>query len=239
MACDICEGWEHVSCLRQCDKLLGELYEMLQMCRSKAILYICTRCRKTGSINKRLHEQEVESTHAQEQRLASTQANEQLHVLVNDLRDDKWALRAKLEALEAEVCELRVQLVSPTHVISDAQASIARVEESSERHDERDEDDSLPLAPVTVQTSEHEPSESSESANSPTDSDNSQPSCSPQRTPKTKRDPHPPGFRTLLQRVDKFSGRQGDDDFEVWLTDFKEATAHCGWQDKQRMKWFS
>ena len=39
--------------------------------------------------------------------------------------------------------------------------------------------------------------------------------------------------------MDKFSGRQGGDDFEVWLTDFEEATAHCGWQDKQRMKWFS
>ena len=43
----------------------------------------------------------------------------------------------------------------------------------------------------------------------------------------------------MLQRVDKFSGCQGDDDFEIWLVDFKEATEHCGWQDKQRAKWFS
>ena len=113
---------------------------------------------------------------------------------------------------------------------------ITRVEESSEHHRERDEDHSLPPASVTVQIGGHESSEGSESA---TDSDNSQQSHSHRQTPRTKRDPHPPGFRTLLQRVDKFSGRQGGDDFEVWLTDFEEATAHCGWQDKQRMKWFS
>ena len=82
-------------------------------------------------------------------------------------------------------------------------------------------------------------SQSSESANSQTDSDSSQQSEGHQRRQKSKKDPHPPGFRTLLQRVDKFSGRQGDDDFEIWLVDFKEATKHCGWQDKQRAKWFS
>ena len=152
------------------------------------------------------------------------------------MRDDKRALRATVESLEAEIRELRVQLTSPTRVTSDTRAPITRVEESSEHHHERDEDHSLPPASVTVQTGGHKSSELSESA---TDSDNSQQSHSHRQTPRTKKDPHPPGFRTLLQRVDKFSGRQGDDDFEVWLTDFEEATAHCGWQDKQRMKWFS
>lgn len=41
---------------------------------------------------------------------------------------------------------------------------------------------------------------------------------------KQGKDPHPPGFRTLVQRVDKFSDCQADDDFEVWLMDFEEAT---------------
>ena len=39
--------------------------------------------------------------------------------------------------------------------------------------------------------------------------------------------------------MEKFSGREGDNDFEVWLMDFKEATEHCGWDDEQRAKWFS
>jgi len=53
------------------------------------------------------------------------------------------------------------------------------------------------------------------------------------------KDPHPPGFRTLINRIDKFSGHQGDDDFELWLLDFKEVTTSCGWDDNQRSKWFS
>ena len=201
----------------------GELYEALQGCRSKALFYICTRCRKRGSINKRLHEHEVESARAQEQRLASAQADEQLHALVSELRDDKRALRAKVESLEAEIRELRAQLTNPIRVTSDTQAPITRVEESSEHHHERDEDHSLPPASVTVQIGGHESSEGSESA---TDSDNSQQSHSHRQTPRTKRDPHPPGFRTLLQRVDKFSGRQGDDDFEVWLVIFVRSVNH-------------
>ena len=53
------------------------------------------------------------------------------------------------------------------------------------------------------------------------------------------RDPHPLGFKTLIHRVEKFSGREGDNNFEIWLMDFKEATEHCGWNDEQRAKWFS
>lgn len=240
MECDICEGWEHVSCLRQCDKLSGELYEALQMCRSKALLYVCTHCRKKGSINKHLHTHEVDSARAHEQRLASAQAIEHLQELVSGLREDKRALCNKQEVLEAEVRELREQLANAMRVTPEVGIPTTRMvkEESSERHEEVSSNEPLPLATITTQTGELEHSESSESSEA-TDLDNSQTNHSHQHGPVTKKDPHPPGFRTLLQRVDKFSGRQGDDDFEVWLTDFEEATMHCGWQDEQRMKWFS
>jgi len=39
--------------------------------------------------------------------------------------------------------------------------------------------------------------------------------------------------------MDKFSGKPGDNDFEVWVDDFQEATTDCGWDDKQRVQWFS
>ena len=43
-----------------------------------------------------------------------------------------------------------------------------------------------------------------------------------QHQPSSKRtDPHPPGFRALSNRMDKFSERPGDNDFEVWVEDFK------------------
>ena len=78
MACDVCDNWEHVGCLRHCDRLSKELYEALKGCRSRALLYVCTRCRARGSIVKRLHEYEVESARAHEQRLASAQRMDDL-----------------------------------------------------------------------------------------------------------------------------------------------------------------
>ena len=39
--------------------------------------------------------------------------------------------------------------------------------------------------------------------------------------------------------IEKFSGRQGDADFELWVMDFNEATTNCGWSDVQHAKWFS
>ena len=39
--------------------------------------------------------------------------------------------------------------------------------------------------------------------------------------------------------MDKFSGRQAEDNFEVWLQDYVEATEDCGWDDEKRARWFS
>ena len=50
MACDVCDNWEHVGCLRHSDKLSKELYKALKGCHSRAILYVCTQCRARGSI---------------------------------------------------------------------------------------------------------------------------------------------------------------------------------------------
>ena len=70
-------------------------------------------------------------------------------------------------------------------------------------------------------------------------SDSSQDSHSTVRSTYSRRranDPNPPG---LSGRIEKFSGRQGDADFELWVMDFNEATLNCGWDDVQRAKWFS
>lgn len=40
-------------------------------------------------------------------------------------------------------------------------------------------------------------------------------------------DPHP-GFKVLSLRVEKFYGRTGESDFDVWSLDFVEATVDCG-----------
>lgn len=106
MACDVCDKWEHVGCLRNRDKLSTELYEALKGCHSRAILYVCTQCRAKGSVTKRLHEYEVVSAHAQEQRLASAQRTDELSERIRELREEKQGLLSKQSALEKEVQSL-------------------------------------------------------------------------------------------------------------------------------------
>ena len=49
---------------------------------------------------------------------------------------------------------------------------------------------------------------------------------------------YPPAFGELQKRVDKFSGKSDENDFEVWLVDFTEATTDCSWTDDERFSWF-
>ena len=51
--------------------------------------------------------------------------------------------------------------------------------------------------------------------------------------------PYPPGFKQIQERVGRFTGKCGEEDFDVWLADFREATGDCKWTDKQRAQWFS
>ena len=47
------------------------------------------------------------------------------------------------------------------------------------------------------------------------------------------------GFKDIRARVGRFSGKSGGEDFDLWLSDYKEATADFGWDDGKRAKWFS
>ena len=48
-----------------------------------------------------------------------------------------------------------------------------------------------------------------------------------------------PAFTDLRSRLEKFSGKSGEGDFEIWLDDYLEATQDCGWSDEHRAHWFS
>lgn len=50
---------------------------------------------------------------------------------------------------------------------------------------------------------------------------------------------YPLGFKQIQERVGRFTGKYGEEDFEAWLADFHEATVDCRWTDEQRAKWFS
>ena len=50
---------------------------------------------------------------------------------------------------------------------------------------------------------------------------------------------YPPAFRELHKHIDKFAGKSDENDFEVWLVNFTEATNDCMWTDVERARWFS
>ena len=74
LECDLCDQWEHVSCIRPVDRPTESLYRALIESTSKAIVYVCSQCRKRGSVAKRLCKYEYESERACEERLASARA---------------------------------------------------------------------------------------------------------------------------------------------------------------------
>ena len=65
MACDLCGKWEHVGCLKHSDQLTNELYDALNGCWSKAVLYVCSHCQAKGLIANRLHVSDYEYSHQQ------------------------------------------------------------------------------------------------------------------------------------------------------------------------------
>jgi len=71
MECNLCDSWEHVSCIRECDRVDTQLYEALMKSRSKNVLYVCSKCRKLGSIGKRIRKLESDCERLASERLAS------------------------------------------------------------------------------------------------------------------------------------------------------------------------
>ena len=107
MQCDMCETWEHVTCVRVPDRVDDILYEAITKCRSKAIVYCCISCRKGGSLIKRMNKLESECALISEQRLASARERDEAQGALRQLRIDS---KREREELLAEVRELRLTL---------------------------------------------------------------------------------------------------------------------------------
>ena len=50
---------------------------------------------------------------------------------------------------------------------------------------------------------------------------------------------YPPAFKELQKCIDKFSSKSDENDVEIWLGDFTEATTDCMWTDIERARWLS
>ena len=100
----------------------------------------------------------------------------------------------------------------------------------------------LGTAPSVVKTETVVSSSDSSSGESPISSDEGSGShrdsedTSRRRTAKQS---HPLGFREVRSRVKCFSGNKGEDDFQLWVEDYEEASEDYRWSDRDRARWFS
>ena len=203
LECDLCEKWEHVTCVRAVDRPQEAMYQALIDNRSKAIMYVCSQCRKPGSVSKRLLKYDCELERAEDERLASAraldEAREELVKVEAQYREDKCRM-------QEEITELRKLLQTLGH-----SGGGIKVEPREG-----------PPPPVTATVTETSSSDD-ESSHGGAQTEFRQ----------------PPAFKELRSRLDKFTGKTGDGDFELWLDDFQEVTEHCGWTNEQRAHWFS
>ena len=221
LECDLCDRWEHVTCVRQCDRL-SEVYAALVGCRTKALMYVCSAYRRKGSVAKRLLQHELERARADDERLASMRRLAECDSTISSLRADKQQLIERTTALQGEVGRLSEQLTKVTVV-------------PESRVDGVEGDGSPELEPTSEYLSDSD--ESIPSVVSPVQPLQGQLDRWNDTHRRSRRvNPHFPGFRALCTWLEKFSGRSGDNDFEVWVEDFKEATADCEWDDQLRAK---
>ena len=212
--CDLCEQWEHVACMKQSDRPSEALYEAMVSCRSKALLFSCTACRKEGSIVKRLMKHELECARAEYERLASARA-------MGDLEKQLYQLREEIEKVTDERDRLREQVAQLTSTPTSVQVmgTVSQTKEATQVTQP-----SLVL-PVVQDEQSSQLSDDEDSVELESNQDSNK--------------PHPPGFRQLCNRVPKFSGRGGYSDFALWVEDFEEGSADCGWSNAQRARWLS
>jgi len=108
LICDLCERWEHMECIQLSDQPTEALYAELVRCRTRSLIFTCTKCRTKGSMVKRLVESEYQCTHATDERLASARQLKLAHKQIAALDIEVTQLRGECDELRAQFIEGRL-----------------------------------------------------------------------------------------------------------------------------------
>ena len=154
---------------------------------------------------------------------------EEGEALIRELQNQNTELLAKHTLLQSEMLKLTQQLMairlepkSPKSAYEKSKTSISQ----SLNMTANSEGSGISSGPPSLVDSGSEQS-----------SDNMDEPLRSRRRTRTA-DLHPPGFKVLISRINKFSGEKAADNFEVWLEDYLEATGDCGWSNKDQAQWF-
>ena len=178
-------------------------------------MYVCTPCRNKGSISKRLMKLKFECERLSEQRLASERLLEERQDYVEGLLADKQVLVKENQIL--------LQLASSKGLPPPPVDTARHVPKVEHVHSD----------PIDTEPVEAEGDSSTESSHEEEENRTSPP------VTRQSRIGHPPGFKDIRARVGRFSGKKGEEDFDLWLSNYKEANADFEWDDDKRAKWFS
>ena len=107
LQCDLCSEWEHRGCIRECDRPSVELYTAIMRSPSKAILFVCSKCRRKGDVARRLFQLESASERANNRCQATERLLIERQALVEMLQVDKGALQKEISTLKGIIDELR------------------------------------------------------------------------------------------------------------------------------------
>ena len=169
---------------------------------------------------KRLLQHEYDSARAEDERLASVHLLEENSRTVADLRKELDKVRIERNNLNEQVWQMRAvkeetsgllnaseRLVTQSVEATNMPLNMRSRADKSTRHDD--------LLSGSGSSVEHSSEDHDASKEEP------RKLCTNRRV---RSGPHPPGFKELCGRVEKFSSRTGNCDFELWLEDFEEAS---------------
>ena len=222
--CELCKSWEHTNCIREVDRISESLYAMLCEVQCNALWAVCSICRGKGSLIHKLQELETRVVIMEHQQQMNKLLLGEKERLVEHLQKELSEVKAEKDKLQQLLEKQRVEQLqwSESKVVSmGASVPTVPVQKPESALQQQPLLESHPQ-PTQFENLHEDDSHSSESDSSGTVSFK-----------------YPPAFRELQKRIDKFAGKSDENDFEVWLVDFTEATNDCMWTDVERARWFS
>ena len=213
--CELCKSWEHINCIREVDRPSEGLYAMLCEVQCNILWAVCSICRGKGSITQKVHELETRVILLDHQQQMSKLLLQEKEHLVEQLQRELLEVKSERDDLRRIIEKEQLKWTE-----SKTASTAPKVELPKQASDPQPQ---LKERPQHVQFENLQNTDDHSS-----DSDSGATSFK-----------YPPVFRELQKRIDKFSGKSDENDFEVWLVDFTEATTDCSWTDHERVKWFS